>query len=59
LSLSPKQKAAFILVEIEGIRQKDAALRLGCRESTLRVHLARAKENLRRKLRSIGVNDEF
>jgi len=59
LSLSPKQKAAFILVEIEGVTQKDAALKLGCGESTLRVHLARAKENLRRKLRLIGVNDEF
>lgn len=56
--LSAKQKAAFILVEIEGVSQREAALRLGCRESTLRVHLARAKENLRQRLRAIGVTDE-
>ncbi|MBU0690794.1 RNA polymerase sigma factor [bacterium] len=58
LHLSIKQKAAFMLVEIEGLPQKEAALRLGCRESTLRVHLARAKENLRKRLRAIGVKNE-
>jgi RNA polymerase sigma-70 factor (ECF subfamily) len=57
-SLSSRQRAAFVLVEIEGIPSVEAAKYMGCKESTLRVHLARAKANLQTKLRRIGVTDE-
>jgi RNA polymerase sigma-70 factor, ECF subfamily len=57
-SLSSRQRAVFVLVEIEGFSQKEAAKYIGCRESTLRVHLARAKSNLQKRLRRIGVTDE-
>jgi RNA polymerase sigma-70 factor (ECF subfamily) len=56
--LSPKQKAAFILVEIEDYPSKEAANILGCAESTLRVHLSRARRNLRNKLKSLGFPHE-
>jgi RNA polymerase sigma factor (sigma-70 family) len=53
--LSAKQKAAFILIEIEGMNTKDAAYVLGCADSTLRVHLARAKQSLRENLMKLGI----
>jgi RNA polymerase sigma-70 factor (ECF subfamily) len=53
--LSMRQKAAFILVEIEGMDSREAAYVMGCAESTLRVHLARAKQNLREKLMKLGI----
>lgn len=57
-SLSLKQKAAFILIEIEGHDSEEASQIMGCSASTARVHLARAKRNLRRELTSIGFHDE-
>jgi RNA polymerase sigma-70 factor (ECF subfamily) len=51
--LSKNQKAAFIMIEIEGRTSKEAAELLGIAESTLRVHLARSKENLRKDLKGI------
>jgi RNA polymerase sigma-70 factor, ECF subfamily len=56
--LSPKQKAAFIMVEIENLNSKEAAECLGCSDSTLRVHLARAKQNLRTRLKQLGFDNE-
>jgi RNA polymerase sigma factor (sigma-70 family) len=53
--LSVKQKAAFILVEIEGMNSKEAAYALKCSDSTLRVHLARAKQTLRENLTRLGI----
>jgi RNA polymerase sigma factor (sigma-70 family) len=50
-----KQKNAFILVEIEGMSSKEAADVLGCADSTLRVHLARAKQTLRENLTRLGI----
>ena len=57
-SLSSKQRAAFVLVEIESYASKEAARMIGCADSTLRVHLARAKQNLRKKLKESGITYE-
>lgn len=56
--LPGKQKAAFVLVEIEEYSQREAAELLGCAESTLRVHLARAKQKLRTRLSQLGIGYE-
>ena len=49
--LSEKQKAAFVLREIEGLESKEVAAILGCGESTVRNHLFNARKGLQRKLR--------
>lgn len=49
--LSEKQKAAFVLREIEGLDSKDVAAILGCGESTVRNHLFNARKGLQKKLR--------
>ncbi len=56
--LSAKQKAAFVLVEIESYSSHDAAEILGCTDSTVRVHLARAKRKLREQLKYYGIGYE-
>jgi RNA polymerase sigma factor (sigma-70 family) len=56
--LSAKQRAAFILIEIEQFSTPEAAKLLNCAESTVRVHLARAKQNLREKLKPWGIGYE-
>jgi RNA polymerase sigma factor (sigma-70 family) len=56
--LSAKQRAAFILIEIEQFSTREAAKLLNCAESTVRVHLARAKQNLREKLKPWGIGYE-
>ena len=48
--LSGKQKAAFVLREIEGLDSKDVAAILGCGESTVRNHLFNARKALQKKL---------
>ncbi len=48
--LSWYQKTAFILMEIEGYSSAEAGERMGCADATARVHLKRAKENLKKKL---------
>ena len=48
--LSGKQKAAFVLREIEGLDSKDVAGILGCGESTVRNHLFNARKALQKKL---------
>jgi RNA polymerase sigma factor CnrH len=49
-----KQRTAFILVEIENYSPMEAAQVLHCADSTLRVHLARAKQKLRERLLRYG-----
>ena len=56
--LPARQRAAFVLIEIEGLTAHEAAYSLGCSDSTVRVHLARAKQALRRTLMSLGIGDE-
>ncbi len=50
-----KQKMAFIMSEIEGMNSREAAYVLGCRDSTFRVHLARARQTLRERLTKLGI----
>ena len=49
--LSEKQKAAFVLREIEGLDSRDVAQILGCGESTVRNHLFNARKALQKKLK--------
>lgn len=56
--LPPRQKAAFVLIEIENFSSSEAAHMLGCSDSTVRVHLARAKQTLRERLKRLGISDE-
>jgi len=53
--LATKQKAAFILIEIENLTSLEAAQIMGCSDSTARVHLVRAKQRLRKLLAAAGV----
>ncbi|MBZ5640613.1 MAG: RNA polymerase sigma factor [Acidobacteriia bacterium] len=45
--LAPKQRAAFVLREIEGLSTEEVARTLGVRESTVRNHLLQARRVLR------------
>ncbi len=45
--LAPKQRAAFVLREIEGLPTEEVARALGVRESTVRNHLHQARRVLR------------
>lgn len=49
-TLSPQQRAALLLHEMEGWSYKEIATLLGCKESTARVHHTRAAQKLRRSL---------
>lgn len=49
-SLSPKQRAAVLLSAREGLSTKEVAGVLGMSEATVRVHLHRAFQTLRRRL---------
>src|SRR5262245_32826854 len=53
-TLSPHQRAALLLREWEGRSFREIAELLGCRESTARVHHARAREHMRVALRGEG-----
>lgn len=48
--LPEKQRAAFLLREVEGRSSAEVADILGCRESTVRNHLFHARRHLRREL---------
>jgi RNA polymerase sigma-70 factor (ECF subfamily) len=48
--LAPKQRAAFVLREIEGLPTAEVARALGVRESTVRNHLLQARRLLREGL---------
>ena len=45
--LAPKQRAAFVLREIEGLKTSEVAGILGVRESTIRNHLHQARRQMR------------
>jgi RNA polymerase sigma-70 factor (ECF subfamily) len=51
--LSEKQKAAFVLREMEDCDTRDIAEILGCGESTVRNHLFNARRILRREIEKI------
>jgi len=49
-ALSERERAVFVLVEMEGVERGDAAQALGITRITLRRHLGLAKERLRLEL---------
>lgn len=49
--LAPKQRAVFVLKEIEGLETAEVARVLGVAESTVRNHLLQARRTLREGLR--------
>jgi RNA polymerase sigma-70 factor (ECF subfamily) len=49
--LSPRQRAVFVLRELEGLPSEEVAAILGCRPSTVRNHLFSARRQLRAELR--------
>jgi len=49
--LSPRQRAAFVLREIEGIPTEEVAEILGMRPSTIRTHVQEARRTLQEALR--------
>jgi RNA polymerase sigma-70 factor (ECF subfamily) len=51
LKLSPHQRTALILSEVEGLKSAEVAEVLGCSATTARAHLFRARQNLRKALR--------
>jgi RNA polymerase sigma-70 factor (ECF subfamily) len=48
--LTEKQRAVFLLREVEGMSSQEVADVVGCRESTVRNHLFNARKILRREL---------
>lgn len=62
--LTPQQRAAFTLIEIEGMASADAAEIMGVRASTVRNHLMAARQVLKSQMRRLfpeycrGVDEE-
>lgn len=56
-ALSPNQRAAMLLRELEGLSFKEVGETLGCAEATARVHCHRAGESLRKRLTDTGIMD--
>ena len=48
--LTPTQRAAFVLREVEGVATAEVAEALGCSEATVRNHVFQARATLRREL---------
>ncbi len=48
--LTEKQRAVFLLREVEGLSSREVGQIVGCRESTVRNHLFNARKYLRREL---------
>jgi len=51
-ALTPQQRAAFVLREVEGMDTADVASVLGCSSSTVRNHVFQARKTLRREMES-------
>ena len=51
--LSEKQRAAFLLREVEGLSSNEVAEVLGCKESTIRNHVFNARRVLQESLRKL------
>jgi RNA polymerase sigma-70 factor, ECF subfamily len=49
-TLTPSQRAAFVLREVEGLTTAEVAQTLGCSEATVRNHVFQARATLRREL---------
>jgi RNA polymerase sigma-70 factor (ECF subfamily) len=49
-ALTERQRAVFVLSEVEGLASAEVAEILGCRASTVRNHLFAARKTLRREL---------
>ncbi len=49
-TLSERQRAVFVLREVEGLSSREVAAVIGCRPSTVRNHLFAARKTLRREL---------
>jgi len=49
--LSPKQKAIFVMREMEDLQSSEIARILGCRESTVRNHLFNARKLMQDQLK--------
>jgi RNA polymerase sigma-70 factor (ECF subfamily) len=49
--LSPKQKAIFVMNQMEDLSSAEIARSLGCRESTVRNHLFNARKLMQQELR--------
>jgi len=49
-NLTPQQRAAFVLREVEGMDTAEVAKVLGCTATTVRNHVFQARKNLRREL---------
>lgn len=52
-SLSPKERAVFLLRDGEGLSVKEAAGVLGASSMSVRTHLSRARQKLRGRLEKI------
>jgi RNA polymerase sigma-70 factor (ECF subfamily) len=48
--LPPAQKKIFILKHLEGLKIREVAAAVGCREGTVKAHLFKALRNLRKNL---------
>ena len=46
--LSPRERAALILRDVEGLPAEEVAKRLNCSKATVRSHIANARVKLRR-----------
>ena len=49
--LSPQQRGAFVLREVEGHETAEVATMLGCSATTVRNHIFQARKVLRREMR--------
>jgi RNA polymerase sigma-70 factor (ECF subfamily) len=49
-SLSPSQRVAFVLREVEGLATAEVAQSMGCTEATVRNHVFQARAVMRREL---------
>jgi len=50
--LTPQQRSAFVLREVEGLETSEVAKVLGCSATTVRNHVFQARKTLRRELES-------
>jgi RNA polymerase sigma-70 factor (ECF subfamily) len=50
VTLTPAQRAAFVLREVEGLATAEVAEAMGCSEATVRNHIFQARATLRREL---------